>query len=335
MGTIVSNSLAGISMILGAAATANSASTDFSSHDFEDCRRSSESELNDMRGGFEVNAGGMQLLLSLGIERVTYVNGILVAMNSLNLLSNLNIPQLGQVLNSQISNGGTQQPPATSSAPALASALPTGISVPVTASTTPTSLAVQSPPPATTPAVSSIPAATSTLPISNITAAAPVSTIPVSTLPQSSAPTTPVVSSIPAATSASPVSNIAAAAPASAIPVSTPPQSSAPITPATTTSAVAPSTPVAASPVSISLPNASIPSSFQPVQLAQVGQSNTFVPPNVTGLTSGIMTVVQNRLDNQVIQNMTIINATLANQDLIRSMAINAALNRISNALSR
>lgn len=285
MGTRVSNSLAGISMILGAAATTNSASTDFSSHDFEDCRRSSESELNDMRGGFEVNAGGMQLLLSLGIERVTYVNGILVAMNSLNLLSNLNIPQLGQVLNSQISNGGAQQTPAASSAPALETAMPTGVSVPYPVSVTP----------ATTPAVSSIPAATSTSPISNIATAAPVSTIP----------------------------------------VSTPPQSSAPIIPASTTSAVAPSTPVAASPVSISLPNASIPSSFQPVQLAQVGQSNTFVPPNVTSLTSGIITVVQNRLDNQVIQNMTIINATLANQDLIRSMAINAALNRISNSLSR
>jgi len=138
MGTIVSNSLAGISMILGAAATANSASTDFNSHDFEDCRRSSESELNDMRGGFEVNAGGMQLLLSLGIERVTYVNGILVAMNSLNLLSNLNIPQLGQVLNSQISNGGAPQTPAASSAPALASALPTGVSIPSPLSVTPT-----------------------------------------------------------------------------------------------------------------------------------------------------------------------------------------------------
>lgn len=43
--------------------------------DFQDCRLATDQELATMRGGFMVDVGGGQLLLSLGIERVTFING--------------------------------------------------------------------------------------------------------------------------------------------------------------------------------------------------------------------------------------------------------------------
>lgn len=58
---------------------------------FEDCRIASDAELDDMRGGFEVNLNGAQLMLSFSLERVTYINGELVASMRISVpdLSNL------------------------------------------------------------------------------------------------------------------------------------------------------------------------------------------------------------------------------------------------------
>lgn len=42
---------------------------------FEDCPMVADSELDEMRGGFETNSGGLPLSFSLGIVQAIYVNG--------------------------------------------------------------------------------------------------------------------------------------------------------------------------------------------------------------------------------------------------------------------
>lgn len=53
---------------------------------FEDCRLASTEELEQMRGGFEWSVGGTPWLLSLGIERITQINGALETITTLNPL---------------------------------------------------------------------------------------------------------------------------------------------------------------------------------------------------------------------------------------------------------
>ena len=52
---------------------------------FEGCRMASDTELDGMRGGFEVNVNGMQVMLALSLERVTYINGVLVTSMKISL----------------------------------------------------------------------------------------------------------------------------------------------------------------------------------------------------------------------------------------------------------
>lgn len=218
-------SITGMLMLLSTLATAtNSVSSNMNG--FEDCRRASENELKDMRGGFLINAEGMQFLLSLGIERVTYVNGALVAMSTFNLLPQLNSSGLRSAIYSQVNNTTQQQVPSTA--------------LPATVDIVPPAQISVAPAPA--------PASASAMPIAQNTPAA---------------------------------------------------------------------SPTAA------------PENYQPIQVIQIGPGNTFTPSSATNLPSGTMAVIQNTLDNQVIRNMTIINATLASRELIRSMALNSILNRI------
>jgi hypothetical protein len=67
--------LVGATILLGAIAFTYSAH----SADFDAYRQASNQELDSMRGGFEVPIDGQQILLSLGIERVTFINGELAA----------------------------------------------------------------------------------------------------------------------------------------------------------------------------------------------------------------------------------------------------------------
>lgn len=53
---------------------------------FEGYRVASDEELDTMRGGFEFNANGMQFLLAFTIDKLSYINGELVAHTSFNLL---------------------------------------------------------------------------------------------------------------------------------------------------------------------------------------------------------------------------------------------------------
>ncbi len=48
-------------------------------HTFEAYAAASDEELDKMRGGFELNFNGMQLMLAFSLEQLTYVNGELVS----------------------------------------------------------------------------------------------------------------------------------------------------------------------------------------------------------------------------------------------------------------
>jgi hypothetical protein len=62
-------------------------------HDFAGYRVATADELDEMRGGFDLNAGGLHL--SFSIERVTFINGVLAATTRLNIpaLNSLGAPQ--------------------------------------------------------------------------------------------------------------------------------------------------------------------------------------------------------------------------------------------------
>lgn len=62
---------------------------------FEDYRTASDDELDSMRGGFEVNFNGMQLLLAFSVEQLTYINGELVSSVKLNPLALIPNPAAG------------------------------------------------------------------------------------------------------------------------------------------------------------------------------------------------------------------------------------------------
>lgn len=83
-----------------------------------DCKVASDEELEHMRGGFSINAGGSQILLSLGFQQVTFINGVLAAMTTLDLPqlnSSTPIPIQQNFIPSQIIQNGpgnTYIPPA-------------------------------------------------------------------------------------------------------------------------------------------------------------------------------------------------------------------------------
>ncbi len=52
---------------------------------FEDCKVAAANELDEMRGGFEINNGWLKM--SFGLERLAFINGELVARTTLNLPS--------------------------------------------------------------------------------------------------------------------------------------------------------------------------------------------------------------------------------------------------------
>ena len=62
-------------------------------HDFAGYRVATADELDEMRGGFDLNAGGLHL--SFSIERVTFINGVLAATTRLSIpaLNSLGTPQ--------------------------------------------------------------------------------------------------------------------------------------------------------------------------------------------------------------------------------------------------
>ena len=85
-----------------AACFSPAAQTSTLNYGFEDCRVATADELDGMRGGFDLNVGGLHL--SFSIDRVTFINGKLVATTSLNIPSLnalLNMPSLNSLDNPQ------------------------------------------------------------------------------------------------------------------------------------------------------------------------------------------------------------------------------------------
>lgn len=173
-----------------AACFSPTAQTSTLNHGFEDCRVATADELGEMRGGFDLNAGGLHL--SFSIERVTFINGALVATTS------LNIPSLNTIGNPQtLADSVNQQ--------AIIAGLQNAAS-----------------------------------------------------------------------------------------------------------------------------------SSYNPVTAVQTGPNNTYTLPDGLNLsTTALTTVIQNTLDNQVLRNMTILNATLNSQALVRAMAISSSINQALNSSVR
>jgi len=64
------------------------------------------------------------------------------------------------------------------------------------------------------------------------------------------------------------------------------------------------------------------------LQVLQNGPNNNFAPPSEISLPSGAVTLIQNSLDNQVIRNVTTINAAVALSNLVRSQAVDSALDQ-------
>lgn len=81
--------------LIAAAFAAQAADSGTLNQDFADCRIATAAELGEMRGGFELNNGGLQL--SFAFERVTYINGVLVAITKLNLPSAESIAALRSI----------------------------------------------------------------------------------------------------------------------------------------------------------------------------------------------------------------------------------------------
>lgn len=84
---------------------------------FEDHPAASDGELDSMRGGFEVNFNGMQLLLAFSLEQLTYINGELVSSMKLNPIALMSNAAAG----SNTGNAGAQ-----GAAPAPVAASPGG-----------------------------------------------------------------------------------------------------------------------------------------------------------------------------------------------------------------
>lgn len=83
---------------------------------FEGYAVASDDELDNMRGGFEVNWNGMQFLLAFSIEKLSYTNGVLVAHTSFNLLDLLKGGSPANAVTDKLAASGTDS---TSNSPEL------------------------------------------------------------------------------------------------------------------------------------------------------------------------------------------------------------------------
>ncbi len=73
-----------------------------------------------------------------------------------------------------------------------------------------------------------------------------------------------------------------------------------------------------------------LPADFNPINVIQNGPGNVFSLPGVQNIPGSIMTVIQNSLDNQVIGNTTVINASVTSRDFLRSLSVQTLLNQMN-----
>jgi hypothetical protein len=84
------------------------------SESFDNTPRASDEELDRMRGGFIVNLNGMEFLMAFSLERLTYINGELVSSVTLNPFAMTPLEQLGKI--GQMVAGLTTKPSDTTAA---------------------------------------------------------------------------------------------------------------------------------------------------------------------------------------------------------------------------
>lgn len=68
---------------------------------------------------------------------------------------------------------------------------------------------------------------------------------------------------------------------------------------------------------------------INPINVIQNGAGNVFALPSIQNVPTSVMTVIQNSLDNQVIGNAMVINASITSRDFIRSLAVQSTLNQM------
>lgn len=71
------------------------------------------------------------------------------------------------------------------------------------------------------------------------------------------------------------------------------------------------------------------PVGFNPINVIQNGSGNVFALPSIQNLPASVMTIIQNSLDNQVIGNATVINASITSRDFLRSLDVQSMLNQM------
>lgn len=272
----------------------------------------SADRLDGVRGGFTTPSG---LQFTFGIERAVYVNGDLVAVTTLNL-SNLHQDIQNQVAQS-VGGGVVVTPPVIETPAPVATGAPGG-----TGSV-----------PSAPPAAGNAPGTAQTPPV--VTAPPPVAHTP-------GAPGSP---GAPAASS--PVQGGAAApavpTPVAASPTPAPAPASVPATSGGPAPVIAPAPSVARPPVASGAGPAPSPvpapamviHTGGPLGVVQIGGGNSLPAQGTLGA-AAIGTVIQNSLNDQHIQNVLTVNATINSLQMLKSFDIQSAVrSAIHDALRR
>lgn len=282
--------------------TAQAAPTGFGKPlSFEGYVAASDAELESMRGGFEISAYGMQFLLAFSIDGYSFINGELVASYHFNVMELLS----GGTLASAFTRT-TYPPPASITVPP---ANPT-----VADTSTQTVIPLDDHALAPTPApIVSAPASPQSESLSTLTQE------PILTANHAQ---TETVAADPDTHFASVIESVTTMAETGESPAVIAPE----ITVAPTETAPPPMETVAA--VAATVTPGTVPSLNMPT-LIQNGAGNSF---DGQTFNSFLTTVIQNTVDNQIIQNFTVLNATLATSMLAAAAQLNAALQGIAGS---
>lgn len=72
-----------------------------------------------------------------------------------------------------------------------------------------------------------------------------------------------------------------------------------------------------------------ISTEFNSINVIQNGAGNIFSLPGMQNMPASVMTIIQNSLDNQVIGNTTVINASITSKDFLKSLDVQTMLNNM------
>ncbi len=315
------------------------------SYSFDNTPRASDAELDRMRGGFIVNLNGLEFLMAFSLERLTYINGELVSSVTLNPFAMTPLEQLGKI--GQMVAGLTVKP-SSGTADATAASAAVGASSVTTASAATSSSTTESTTtsPATTESTSASTASNSPGTTSYISAQTADSGLPSGTPvaapltqpPQAQAALDTVVS--PGAQEHSLVAGVTSDAGTSETVASASQltQGQSGTTGAAQSSVTTAGSQPAQSSTSASTSTVASRSASPQVTsqgtltVIQNGPGNSIaLPANISA--GALTTVIQNSLNDQVIRNVTIMNATIASKMLEAQARLDAMLSQSLNGL--